>query len=161
MTVEIDRRDRCVARHNKPVADTNAWAKRPAAMMRRYRMPPIRAQDCGENSADATARIGKLSRRGHCGKTGMRRSAGSGGRTAATQTVSGQRFDTLSRWSAAVEDRHLADEPARVGRGASLRGGSVSLHSAVVLGGGKKLFADGSAPHSYKLTRSRVSSTAS
>jgi dihydrofolate reductase len=29
----------------------------------------------------------------------------------------------------------------------------------VVLGGGKKLFADGSAPHSYKLARSRVSST--
>jgi dihydrofolate reductase len=29
----------------------------------------------------------------------------------------------------------------------------------VVLGGGKKLFADGSAPHSYKLTASRVSST--
>lgn len=28
----------------------------------------------------------------------------------------------------------------------------------VVLGGGKKLFADGSAPHSYTLTRSRVSS---
>ena len=28
----------------------------------------------------------------------------------------------------------------------------------VVLGGGKKLFADGSVPHSYKLTRSRVSS---
>jgi dihydrofolate reductase len=28
----------------------------------------------------------------------------------------------------------------------------------VVLGGGKKLFADGSAPHTYKLTRSRVSS---
>jgi dihydrofolate reductase len=28
----------------------------------------------------------------------------------------------------------------------------------VVLGGGKKLFADGSAPHSYKLTRSRFSS---
>jgi dihydrofolate reductase len=28
----------------------------------------------------------------------------------------------------------------------------------VVLGGGKKLFADGSAPHSYKLTKSRVSS---
>src|SRR6266702_3719281 len=27
----------------------------------------------------------------------------------------------------------------------------------VVLGGGKKLFADGSVPHSYKLTRSRVS----
>src|SRR6187549_2361060 len=27
----------------------------------------------------------------------------------------------------------------------------------VVLGGGKKLFADGSAPHSYKLTKSRVS----
>jgi hypothetical protein len=26
----------------------------------------------------------------------------------------------------------------------------------VVLGGGKKLFADGSAPHSFKLTRSRV-----
>jgi hypothetical protein len=29
----------------------------------------------------------------------------------------------------------------------------------VVLGGGKKLFADGSAPHSVKLTGSRVSST--
>src|SRR5678815_3849509 len=29
----------------------------------------------------------------------------------------------------------------------------------VVLGGGKKLFADGAAPHSYTLTRSRVSST--
>ena len=29
----------------------------------------------------------------------------------------------------------------------------------VVLGRGKKLFADGSAPHSYKLTRSRVSNT--
>src|SRR5919197_6241290 len=29
----------------------------------------------------------------------------------------------------------------------------------VVLGGGKKLFARGSAPHSYQLTRSRVSST--
>ena len=28
----------------------------------------------------------------------------------------------------------------------------------VVLGGGKKLFADGAAPHSFKLTRSRVSS---
>ena len=26
-----------------------------------------------------------------------------------------------------------------------------------MLGGGKKLFADGSAPHSFKLTRSRVS----
>ena len=29
----------------------------------------------------------------------------------------------------------------------------------VVLGGGKKLFADGAAPHSFKLTRSRVSTT--
>ena len=29
----------------------------------------------------------------------------------------------------------------------------------VVLGGGKKLFADGSAPHSFKLTRSRVCSS--
>jgi dihydrofolate reductase len=29
----------------------------------------------------------------------------------------------------------------------------------VVLGGGKKLFADGSTPHAYQLTRSRVSST--
>ena len=29
----------------------------------------------------------------------------------------------------------------------------------VVLGGGKKLFADGSAPHRYTLTRSRASST--
>jgi hypothetical protein len=27
------------------------------------------------------------------------------------------------------------------------------------IGGGKKLFADGSAPHSFKLTNSRVSST--
>ena len=27
-----------------------------------------------------------------------------------------------------------------------------------MLGGGKRLFADGSAPHAYKLTRSRVSS---
>ena len=27
----------------------------------------------------------------------------------------------------------------------------------VVLGGGKKLFADGSVPHSFRLTRSRVS----
>ena len=31
----------------------------------------------------------------------------------------------------------------------------------VVLGGGKKRFADGSAPHAYKLTGSRVSSRAS
>jgi hypothetical protein len=30
---------------------------------------------------------------------------------------------------------------------------------AVVLGSDKKLFANGSAPHAYKLTRSRVSST--
>ena len=29
----------------------------------------------------------------------------------------------------------------------------------VVLGGGKTLFADGSAPRAYKLTRSRISST--
>jgi dihydrofolate reductase len=29
----------------------------------------------------------------------------------------------------------------------------------VVLGGGKKLFADGSAPHAFKLTRSRISSS--
>jgi len=81
-------------------------------MMSRYRMPPIRAQDCGENSADATARIGTLSRRGRCGKTGMRRSAGSGGRTAAAQTVSGQRFDTLSRWSAA-DDNGQHGHPSR------------------------------------------------
>jgi dihydrofolate reductase len=33
------------------------------------------------------------------------------------------------------------------------------LHVPVVLGGGKKLFADGSAPHAYKLTGSRVSSS--
>ena len=31
--------------------------------------------------------------------------------------------------------------------------------SGVVLGGGKKLFADGSAPHAYKLTSSRAAST--
>ena len=29
----------------------------------------------------------------------------------------------------------------------------------VVLGGGKKLFADGSTPHSFKLTKSRVSAS--
>ena len=29
----------------------------------------------------------------------------------------------------------------------------------VILGGGKKLFADGSAPHSFKLTGSRISSS--
>ena len=29
----------------------------------------------------------------------------------------------------------------------------------VVLGGGKKLFADGSGPHAFELTRSRISST--
>ncbi len=35
---------------------------------------------------------------------------------------------------------------------------AISLFTVpVVLGGGKKLFADGSAPHSFKLTRSRVS----
>src|ERR671925_121613 len=34
---------------------------------------------------------------------------------------------------------------------------AISLFTVpVVLGGGKKLFADGSAPHSFKLTRSRV-----
>jgi dihydrofolate reductase len=38
--------------------------------------------------------------------------------------------------------------------------GAMSLFTVpVVLGGGKKLFADGSVPHSYKLTESRVSST--
>ncbi|WP_129647431.1 dihydrofolate reductase family protein [Peristeroidobacter agariperforans] len=37
---------------------------------------------------------------------------------------------------------------------------AMSIFTApVVLGGGKKLFADGSAPHSYKLTRSHVSSS--
>jgi len=37
---------------------------------------------------------------------------------------------------------------------------AISIFTApVVLGAGKKLFADGSAPHSYKLARSRVSST--
>jgi dihydrofolate reductase len=37
-------------------------------------------------------------------------------------------------------------------------GDAMSLFTVpVVLGGGKKLFADGSAPHSFKLTRSRVS----
>ena len=35
---------------------------------------------------------------------------------------------------------------------------AISIYTLpVVLGGGKKLFADGSAPHSFKLTRSRVS----
>jgi dihydrofolate reductase len=37
---------------------------------------------------------------------------------------------------------------------------AISIFSVpVVLGGGKKLFADGSAPHSYTLARSRVSNT--
>ena len=37
---------------------------------------------------------------------------------------------------------------------------AMSIFTApVVLGGGKKLFADGSAPHAFRLTRSRVSST--
>lgn len=37
---------------------------------------------------------------------------------------------------------------------------ALSIFTApVLLGGGKKLFADGSAPHAYKLTRSRVSSS--
>jgi dihydrofolate reductase len=37
---------------------------------------------------------------------------------------------------------------------------AMSIFTApVILGGGKKLFADGSAPHSYKLTQSRVSTT--
>lgn len=37
---------------------------------------------------------------------------------------------------------------------------AISLFTVpVVLGGGKKLFVDGSAPHSFRLTRSRVSST--
>ena len=34
-----------------------------------------------------------------------------------------------------------------------------TLTVPIVLGGGKKLFADGSAPHSYRLTRSRSSGT--
>ena len=37
--------------------------------------------------------------------------------------------------------------------------GMTTFTVPVVLGSGKKLFADGSAPHSYKLTGSRVSST--
>src|SRR5512146_379896 len=37
--------------------------------------------------------------------------------------------------------------------------GMTTFTVPVVLGSGKKLFADGSAPHSYKLTRSRVSNT--
>lgn len=37
---------------------------------------------------------------------------------------------------------------------------AISMYAVpVVLGGGKKLFSDGSKPHSYTLTRSRVSST--
>ena len=37
--------------------------------------------------------------------------------------------------------------------------GMTTFTIPVVLGSGKKLFADGSAPHAYKLTKSRVSST--
>ena len=48
----------------------------------------------------------------------------------------------------------------RVLRPANDLGDAISIFTVpVVLGVGKKLFGDGSAPHSYTLTRSRVSST--
>jgi dihydrofolate reductase len=42
---------------------------------------------------------------------------------------------------------------------ADLVDGMTVFSVPIVLGGGKKLFADGSAPHSFTLTRSRVSTT--
>jgi dihydrofolate reductase len=80
-------------------------------------------------------------------------------------------------WQGSVLLRDIADvKRLRAGDGANLvtQGSTELVHALlandlvdamtiftvpVVLGGGKKLFADGSAPHAYKLTRSRVSST--
>lgn len=80
-------------------------------------------------------------------------------------------------WQGSVLLRDIADikrlrnedGPARVTQGstelvhvllASDLVDAISLFTVpVILGGGKKLFADGSTPHSYNLTRSRVSST--
>ena len=60
---------------------------------------------------------------------------------------------------ALVAARHLGIGLTLVGVAADLIDGLTIFTVPVVLGGGKKLFADGSAPHAYKLTRSRVSST--
>jgi len=84
-------------------------------------------------------------------------------------------FDTS--WAGSVRLRDLADvKLLKQEDGANLvsQGSTELVHALlandlvdamsiftvpVVLGGGKKLFADGSAPHSFKLTSSRVSST--
>lgn len=75
----------------------------------------------------------------------------------------------LTRDVAAVERLKREDGPDLVTQGSSelvhalLAADlvdAISLFTVpVVLGGGKKLFVDGSAPHSFRLTRSRVSST--
>jgi dihydrofolate reductase len=82
-----------------------------------------------------------------------------------------------TRWQGSVMLRDIADvKRLREENGANLvtQGSTELVHALlandlvdamsvftvpVVLGGGKKLFADGSAPHGYTLTRSRVSST--
>jgi dihydrofolate reductase len=85
--------------------------------------------------------------------------------------------DVDTRWQGSVLLRDIADvKRLRAEDGPTLvtQGSTELVHALlandlvdamstftvpVVLGGGKKLFADGSAPHSYTLTRSRVSST--
>ena len=75
----------------------------------------------------------------------------------------------LLRDIAAVERLRAADGPSLVTQGSTELVHALFVNDLVdaisiftipvVLGGGKKLFADGSAPHSFRLTRSRVSST--
>jgi dihydrofolate reductase len=85
--------------------------------------------------------------------------------------------DVDTSWQGSVLLRDIADvERLRAADGPNLvtQGSTELVHALlandlvdamsiltipVVLGGGKKLFANGSAPHSYELTRSRVSST--
>jgi dihydrofolate reductase len=85
--------------------------------------------------------------------------------------------DVETSWQGSVLLRSLADvKRLREGEGPNLitQGSTELVHALlandlvdamsiftvpVALGGGKKLFADGSAPHSYTLTSSRVSST--
>ena len=65
------------------------------------------------------------------------------------QYVVSRSGDVETSWRGSVLLRDLADVKLV---------DAISIFTVpVVLGGGKKLFADGSAPHSYKLTRSRVS----
>jgi len=85
--------------------------------------------------------------------------------------------DVDTRWEGSVLLRDVADvKRLKQGDGPNLvtQGSTELVHALlandlvdamsiftvpVVLGGGKKLFADGSAPHSFKLTSSRISST--